>query len=107
MSNNILNKAVKLEEGMNVTFPLWKTSEDLKLPQVNPKTYNINCGRITFVDESGNIFAIPAINGAVETLISEGYERNAEMHVFFSSGEAYPTEYKEKWDSLLKEMRAA
>ena len=104
---SILSKAVALSEGMNITFPLWNKSEKLNLPSKRtPKTYNTIGSRITFVNEDGITFAIPAIDGVEEALISKGYKKT-DMYVFFSGGEAYPTEKKEEWEALLKLMRTA
>lgn len=106
--SNFKKRAIQLTNGMTITYPLWGgKTEEIKLELRSPKTYNIVGSRITFIDEIGDVFAIPAIKGVESSLISEGYVRDSNLHVYFASGEAYPTSNKEDWDALLQEMRAS
>ena len=103
---SIKAKALKISIGMKVTFRLTgEVHTFISIPDT-PKTFNISGGCITFVVENGDTFAIPAFNGVKESLISEGYQRDTDMCVFFSDEESYPTENEEKWNELLNEMRA-
>ena len=103
---SIKAKALKISIGMKVTFHLTgEVYTFLSIPDT-PKTFNISGGCITFVDENGNTFAIPALKGIKEILISEGYQRDTDMHIFFSDEESYPTENEAEWQLLLNEMRA-
>lgn len=70
-TKNIKAKAIKVTIGTKVAFPLdgGVIYTLISVPDT-PKTYNMNGGRITFVDENGDTFAIPALKDVAETLLS-------------------------------------
>ena len=105
---DIRTRAIKLEKGMKIVYPVWGDREEaLHLPKKpTPNTYNIVGSRITFVDENGDVYAIPALKGIEVALILEGYTMDINLTVFFASGEAYPASKKEEWNALLNEMRS-
>ena len=105
--NNIKAAAIPLSDGMSITYPLSSESGKLSLRVGEPKTYNIVGGRIIFIDEHCNAFAIPAIPGIKAILVCDGFRKDESIEVPFASREAYPTAHKEKWHALLAEMREA
>ena len=105
--NDIKAASIPLSDGMSITDPFSSETGKLSLRVGEPKTYNIVGGRIIFIDERCNAFAIPAIPGIKGILVCDGYRKDDSLEVPFSSRECYPTAHKEKWDALLAEMREA
>ena len=96
----LMDSSIKITEGMVVHYTFENKTKKVKIPKVSPLTYNINAGRITYVDKESNIFATTAIKGAEDLLIAEGYKKAKDMIVFFSCG-SYPVAFKEKWDTII------
>ena len=101
----IVEAAIPLTKDMSITCLRSGETAKLTLSAVIPKTYNIVGGRIIFVDYRCNAFAIPQIPGIKAILVSNDYRKDPSLEVPFIS--EYPTNYKDKWESLLAEMRAA
>lgn len=102
---HIKNKAILLSDGMDVTYPLTGFLEKLTLPSGNAKTYNFRGGCFVFIDEIGDVYAIPALSGVKGILVASDYTRDYSLEVPFSSAEAYPSEHKVKWLKMVAEMR--
>lgn len=100
----IKERAVKVEEQMEVYWPQFSSHEVIDLRALKPEEkkmqYSYNNSVIAFVDENGDMYVIPDI-GVQKTLVSAGYSRKF-FYVPFSSWD-YPVAYEEKWNNLWKE----
>ena len=105
--SNIKTAAISLSNGMSITYPMVGEISKLSLSVGKPKTYNIVGGRILFIDEYCNSFAIPEIPGIKALLLCDNYKLDSSLEVPFVARESYPTVYKDKWANLLAEMRAS
>ena len=100
-------KAIKLKQNMPISYLSSDEVDKLDLPLCRPKTYNIECGKIIFIDERLNMYSIPNIPGSKALLVCNDYRRDFSLEVPFSSSDSYPTEHKDKWFELIAEMYAS
>ena len=108
--SKLQEKAVRVQSGMTIVFPLWGCKETLDVSELSKEfkgSYAINGGRICFISEEG-IFVIPAFDSVKSALKEEGFTEK-EFYVPLANGESYPEEQKagEKWKMLLEEYRNA
>lgn len=97
-------RAVKIEDQMDVYWPQFSRHEKVDLATLNPEAhkghYAYNNSVVAFVDEEGDLYAIPDI-GAQKILAAEGYTREY-FYVPFSNWD-YPVAYEDKWKELWEE----
>lgn len=100
----IKERAVKVEDKMEVYWPQFSSHEVIDLTALKPEEkkmqYSYNNSVIAFVDENGDMYVIPDI-GIQKVLACEGYSRKF-FYVPFSNWD-YPVAYEEKWNNLWKE----
>ena len=68
------------------------------------KSYAIKNGIICFLDEALSWYVIPALKGVRDLLKLQGYKQ---VGIFVPGADgAYPVQYKEHWEELLKKRNA-
>lgn len=100
------DKAIIVEDGMQIHFPHFGKTETLQISNlpIEPMTYAYNNGVIAFVDENKTFRVIPNFRDTQKVLIQNGYRKD-HFYVPFSNWN-YPVAYKEHWESLRELQKA-
>lgn len=106
---DIKERAIKVEDGMEVIWPISTKVGKINLKKFFPTTKNgkIYSSRnriIAFIDEEKTMYVIPMLTGVEETLKEEGYEKSY-FHVPFSNDD-YPVKEVEKWAELFDALES-
>lgn len=73
--------------------------------QLSEKTFNYHREAIYFFT-SDILYILPYHKeNYVEILENSGFERDGSLYIPLGDGISYPIEYKEKWESLMKESK--
>ena len=101
--------AIKVTENSSFFYPLGERPESSLKPQVFNPGYLMKYSKknhvISFVDENGNWYIIPALNG-IEDILKNNRYKKASFYVPCAEDGSYPIKEKEEWETLIAAMHA-
>lgn len=100
----VRKNAILVKDGTSVFWPQTGEFTTIHLHNLviesNKMLYSYNNGVVAFIDQQGNLYAIPDIKGLQDTLKKAGYKKGY-FYVPFSNWDV-PFEHREHWEELWK-----